>query len=181
MVRASKFEWANWALEKLQYGLIVRVTLDRLPNGRPGSEELHAAVLARFLDDDGPVIGFFIYQDLRGVGKTFDLHTSTEPDEWRRFVEDLIQPWTEDWLTTEEVVCLVSVRNWSEASSVSELPLTSTLALQHFARLEGIVTGTYRSRRNGDEGAILRAMEHRLNTLLINANEDRERTLVTIL
>jgi hypothetical protein len=180
MVQASEFEWSIWAVEQLQYGLVVRVTLDRLPNGRPGSEELHAAVLARFLDDDGPVIGFFKYQDLRGVGKTFELHTSTEPNEWRSFVEDLIQPWTEDWLTTETVVCLLNVRSWTE-SVASKLPLTSTLALQHFARLEGIVTGAYRARRNGDEGAILHAMEHRLNTIIINANADREQTFAMLL
>lgn len=168
-------EFIPWALEKSQYGLIVRLTLARRPNTRPGDEQVFAALLARFADDDGPVAGVASYRSMLGAGTTYSAKASSIPDEWSQLMGEFTSSWTKHWLPKVEVVCLLSAENWSGGvADTHEIPVTSVLAIQHLARLEGALKGLYHASDSADERTIVHTMEHRLRTIIINANVERE-------
>jgi len=176
-VETWKPEFVLWALEKSQFGLVVRLSLVRRPNTSPGDEQVLAALLVRSSgDEDGPVAGVVSYRRMLGGGQAYDVSASSVLDEWDRLMGDFTSSWTEHWLHRVNVVCLLSNQTWEGSTAdTHEIPVTSVLALQHLARLEGSLNGFAGRCDSANERTIIHAMERRLRGVIINANAERER------
>ena len=177
MAQVVSVLWIRWALEKITNNLVLRITLERRPNTRPGGEWLHAHLLAHHYDDDGPVVGSFTYNNLPGIGKIHELKVSEYENDWPTLVNDAASSWTSVWLEPQEVVCFLSTRDWNDGQTAVRIPVSHSLVLQHLARLEGFIDGAYHCRKTPAEGAVLHTMENRLNGIIVRANQERERLL----